>query len=91
MKKILVLGGCGFIGTELVKALIKKNYNVTVIDSTWLGNRLIKSKNLNIIKKDIRNISSFSFKSFQTVIHLANIANDPSVELNPNLSWETNV
>jgi nucleoside-diphosphate-sugar epimerase len=91
MKKILVLGGCGFIGTELVKALIKKNYNVTVVDSQWFGNRLIKSKNLNVIKKDIRNISSFSFKSFQAVIHLANIANDPSVELNPNLSWETNV
>ena len=48
MKKILVLGGCGFIGTELVKALIKKNYNVTVIDSQWFGNRLIKSKNLKL-------------------------------------------
>ena len=26
-----------------------------------------------------------------TIIHLANIANDPSVELNPNLSWQVNV
>ena len=42
MKKILILGGCGFIGTELVKELLNSNFKVTVIDSQWFGQRLKK-------------------------------------------------
>ena len=30
-------------------------------------------------------------KNIDAIIHLANIANDPAVELNPTLSWEVNV
>ena len=32
-----------------------------------------------------------NLKDFDTIIHLANIANDPAVELNPTMSWEINV
>ena len=48
-------------------------------------------KNLKVIKGDIRSIDNKIFKNINTVIHLANIANDPGVDLNPNLSWEVNV
>ena len=40
---------------------------------------------------DIRNYDKIPLRDISTVVHLANIANDPSVELNPNLSWEVNV
>ena len=50
-----------------------------------------KSKNLKIIKGDIRNFNNITLKKINAVIHLANIANDPSVELDPNLSWNINV
>ena len=50
-----------------------------------------KSNKLNIIKKDIRNLDDKVFNKVDTVVHLANIANDPSAILNPNLSWEINV
>ena len=49
-----------------------------------------KHKNLKIIKDDIRNIKKF-LKGIDKFIHLANIANDPSVDLAPSLSWEVNV
>ena len=48
-------------------------------------------KNLIVIKGDIRSINNKIFKNINTVIHLANIANDPSVDLNPVLSWDVNV
>jgi nucleoside-diphosphate-sugar epimerase len=88
---ILILGGCGYVGSVLSNFLSEKGYKITVIDSQWFGKNIKENKNLKIIKKDIRKLDDFSFKKFKTIIHLANIANDPSVELNPNLSWEVNV
>jgi nucleoside-diphosphate-sugar epimerase len=89
--KILVTGGCGYTGTILVNDLLNENHKVIVIDTQWFGNYLKKNKNLKIIKEDIRNLKDYHFKKVDSVIHLANIANDPGVELNPNLSWEVNV
>ena len=90
-KYILVTGGCGFVGTILVNRLLEENFKVKVIDTQWFGNYLIKHKNLRIIKKDYRNLKSKDLNRVGSIIHLANIANDPGVELNPNLSWEINV
>ena len=37
MKKILVTGGCGMIGSNLVKRLVKEGNDVYVIDNLWRG------------------------------------------------------
>jgi nucleoside-diphosphate-sugar epimerase len=89
--KILITGGCGYVGNALINHLLKKNIKITNIDSQWFGCNLLKNKNLNNIKGDIRNIPDSLFKSVYAVIHLANIANDPAVDLSPNLSWDVNV
>ena len=91
MEKLLITGGCGFVGSALVSSLLDKGYNITVYDTEWFGNFLEPHKNLKCIKGDIRDIEKIPFDGVDTVIHLANIANDPSVELNPSLSWEVNV
>lgn len=91
MKKILVTGGGGYVGTLLVDSLLKNNYEVSVIDTFWFGNFLKKNKNLKIIKDDIRNLKTEDIKGHQIIIHLANIANDPTVEIAPELSWNINV
>ena len=88
---ILVTGGCGYTGTLLTNDLVELGHNVTVVDTQWFGNHLKKRKNLKIIKLDIRDHESIPLKKIDTVLHLANIANDPSVELNSKLSWEVNV
>ena len=89
-KNILVTGGCGYVGSKLTESLLAQGYNVKVIDTFWFGNYLQNHKKLKIIKKDIRNLTVNDFKNIDKVIHLANIANDPSVELNQNLAWEVN-
>ena len=88
MEKVLITGGCGFIGTKLVHSLIKRNCNVIVIDNQWFGNYLPKNKNLRIIKSDIRNINENILNGVKTVFHLASVSNDPCSDLNPKLSWE---
>ena len=88
---ILITGGCGFTGTLLTNDLINLGHKVTVIDAQWFGNYLLPKKKLKIIKLDIRNHNKISLNNVDVVVHLASIANDPSVELKPKLSWEVNV
>jgi nucleoside-diphosphate-sugar epimerase len=90
-KKIVILGGCGYIGTVLSQYLLSKGFYVKVIDRQIYGNFLKQSKNLHLVNKDIREINYKDFAGYGYVIHLANIANDPSAELNPSLSWDINV
>tara|TARA_B100000900_G_C20599642_1_gene724974 strand:+ start:1364 stop:2302 length:939 start_codon:yes stop_codon:yes gene_type:complete len=89
--KLLVTGGCGYVGSLLVGELLDAGHQVKSIDTQWFGNHLKEHKNLINIKKDTRDISDNDLENIDCVIHLANIANDPSVELNPSLSWEVNV
>jgi len=88
---ILITGGCGYTGTVLTQSLLKQDFKVKVIDNQWFGNHLKKHPKLKIYKRDIRDLDDSIFKNVKSVVHLANIPNDPSVELNPNLSWEVNV
>ena len=71
---IIVLGGCGYIGSVLVNELLKQNHKVLVIDTQWFGNYLKPHKKLKILKSDIRNLKNIKFKGFDSIIHLANIA-----------------
>ena len=89
--KILITGGCGFTGSVLTSEMLNNGHEITVVDTQWFGNYLQPHENLNVIKADIRDISSIPLKGVDAIIHLANIANDPGVELNPTLSWEVNV
>ena len=88
--KILLTGGCGYIGTNLTEALLDLGHDVTVVDIMWFGNYLKPHKNLDITQADIRDIEKIPMDGVDTVIHLANIANDPTGDLNARLTWEVN-
>ena len=89
--KIFVTGGCGYKGSVLIPKLLKAGHDVTNLDSNWFGNYLENNNALTQIKGDIRDLGNLSLKGFDAIIHLANVANDPAVELNPTMSWEINV
>lgn len=89
--KILVTGGSGYKGSILIPQLIEDGHEIICVDTFWFGDHLKDNSSLLKIKSDIREIDNIPLKGVDTIIHLANIANDPAVELNPTLSWETNV
>jgi nucleoside-diphosphate-sugar epimerase len=88
----LVTGGCGYIGTRLTQALLEHTgQEVTVLDTAWFGNYLAPHPRLTVRIGDIRQLDRVDLSSFDTIFHLAGIANDSSAELNPYASWEVNV
>ena len=91
MKKILITGGLGYVGTELAKFLASKNYRVKIIDIGYFGNSIKTKKNIIVSQKNVGNISKKDAEGYDTVIHLAAISNDPSALLNSKITWETNV
>lgn len=88
---ILITGGCGFVGTVLTTQLLQDGHQITVVDTQWFGNHLKPHPRLTVLQQDTRDVNSIPLKGVDVVIHLANIANDPGVEMNPTLSWEVNV
>ena len=88
---MLVTGGCGYVGTRLTQSLLARGHRVTVLDAMWFGNFLPPHPSLTVITHDMRQIDSFDLAPYDTIFHLANIANDPAVELNPYASWDVNV
>ena len=72
--KILVTGGCGYVGTPLTEALLQDGHQVTVVDAGWFGDYLTPHPDLVVIKADIRDAKPEWFAGKEAVLHLANIA-----------------
>ena len=91
-EKILVIGGLGYVGTQLVPKLLENNFTVTVYDLGIYGCHLNSCSNLKVIKGDVRDIKKLEniVKNQDIIIHLACISNDPSFELNPKLGRSIN-
>jgi nucleoside-diphosphate-sugar epimerase len=90
--RVLVTGGCGYVGSRLTEALLARtDAEVTCLDTQWFGNWLPTDPRLTVVRGDVRDIDRFDLSPFDTIFHLAGIANDPSAELNPYNSWDVNV
>ena len=67
---ILVTGGAGFIGTNLIKTLIKDNYNITSIDNYSTGLKENEIEGVKYIDSDIELIDQLE-SEFDLCFHLA--------------------
>lgn len=73
MKNILITGGAGFIGSNLAEFLIKKKFNVYIIDDLSVGKREnITNKKIHFYKMNILKIDNLKLKKkIDVIIHLA--------------------
>lgn len=90
MKKILVTGASGYVGSVLVRLLLEKKFHVIAIDRFFFGDRLPEHQNLIKIKADSRTLKPELFKEVTTVIDLVALSNDPSGELFQDITYEIN-
>jgi len=88
MRKILVTGGAGYIGSKLVTKLLSFGYEVTVVDvlkfSSRSLNHLFGNKNFNFINGDVRNkkIMKKLYKKNEFIIPLAALVGAPLCKKN---------
>lgn len=78
MKNYLITGGTGFIGRNIVFALLKNNKNVRVLDNNFRGSTDalgVHAKDVDLIEGDIRNpeIVKKACRGIDSVVHLASI------------------
>jgi nucleoside-diphosphate-sugar epimerase len=96
--KILVTGGAGYLGSVLIPKLIARGHQVKVIDVGYFGVGHLRTllNSIELVREDIRRVITDSLfcqellDGCDCVIHLAAISNDPSAELNPELTEEVN-
>ena len=94
-KRVMVTGGAGYVGSNLVPKLLAAGYQVTVLDLYIYGDvfaDLASNPNLTEVKGDLRNPSDVqrALVGCDAVVHLACISNDPSFDLNPDLGRSIN-
>ena len=82
--KILVTGGSGFIGSHLVRNLLDQGYEVSVLDLRQ------PIQDVEWIKKDIREDLGNALQKFDTVFHLAALANARKSSEDSRLCFEMN-
>ena len=90
MKNILVLGSEGFLGSTLVPNLLKSGNTVVGVDKCFFGRNNPKINGFKFYKKDYNTLSTKFFSSFDFIVDLVNISNDPASELNKKFTNITN-
>jgi nucleoside-diphosphate-sugar epimerase len=93
---VLVAGGAGYIGSIFVPMLLEQGHRVTVVDRMYFGDTLAKARTrfgerLRVARADVRGFDRGLLASVDAVVDLSGISNDPSCELEPDLTRSVNV
>ena len=91
-KKILVIGGAGYVGCVLVEELLRRGYAVKVFDRLIYGDQGLRDvrDRVEVVVGDMRAIEPSVFEGVAAVINLGGISNDPTAEFNPDANYEMN-
>ena len=92
MSKVLVTGGCGFIGRNLIERLIESGHSVTSYDNYMSGRETSKTPGVKYIDGDTREISSVLANEgrFDVCFHLAEYSRVASSFRDIERVWDSN-
>jgi nucleoside-diphosphate-sugar epimerase len=90
---VLVTGTEGYLGSLVGPLLMRNGHDVTGLDTGfykegWLYNGT--SVTPKTLCKDVREIEASDLAGLDAVVHMAELSNDPTGELNPQITFEIN-
>jgi len=95
-KRVLVVGGAGYIGSLLVERLLRSGYKVRVLDSLLYGGEPLRHAmhhpNFELMAGDCRNIQDVvkAVRGVESIVQLAAIVGDPACEQDHTAALEIN-
>jgi nucleoside-diphosphate-sugar epimerase len=92
MKKVLVIGGAGYVGCVLVEELLAKGYSVRVLDRLFFGREPARSflDRVELVVEDMREFDDAHVEDCGAVVNIGGLSNDPTAEFDPRANEEMN-
>src|SRR5204863_3680256 len=93
IKRILVTGTEGYLGSLLAPELLRQGYEVIGLDTGFYKGRTFYrdgGATPPTLAKDIRHIAAEDLKGVEAVVHMAELSNDPAGQLAPHITYEIN-
>jgi nucleoside-diphosphate-sugar epimerase len=92
VKKVMVTGAGGYIGSVLTGKLASAGYEVLAIDRFFFGRQTLPpdANGFRTVRDDIRWMDESLFEGIYAVIDLAALSNDPAGDLDPDKTWDVN-
>lgn len=91
--KVLVTGSEGYLGSLVAPLLLGRGHQVTGLDTGFYREGNLYHSGTDIpptLIRDIRNITSKDLEGFDAIVHMAELANDPLGELQPDITYDIN-
>ena len=98
MKKVLLIGGAGYVGTSITNVFLNKNLSINILDNfiykhKFSIKKFLPNKNFNLIEGDYsdKNKLDVALKDVSEVIFLAGLVGDPITKKYPDLNQIYNI
>ena len=91
--KLLITGHLGYIGAEMVPALIEAGHEVVGLDTGYYDECDFAQPPVVVpsLTLDLRSVTPTHLEGFDAILHLAALSNDPLGDINPDLTYDINL
>src|SRR5262245_54063327 len=92
MRRILVVGGAGYVGAVLTEELLQRGYAVRVLDRLYFGDAGLQAvrDRIELVVADMRGVSPEVLDGVDAVVNVGGLSNDPTAEYSPRANHEMN-
>jgi nucleoside-diphosphate-sugar epimerase len=92
VRRVLVVGGGGYVGSVLTEELLQRGYAVRVLDRLYFGDAGIGAvrDRIELVEADMRAVSPRILEAVDAVVNVGGLSNDPTAEYDPRANHEMN-